>query len=208
MTEDEFIFEIESGVERRHIEYKGPGSIADKQLVGKVTRAILAMTNRRDGGTVIVGVADAGGVLDPVGLDAITASEWTRDALADKVAPLVDPSVDFDLEHMSYKSRIFVVITVREFDETPVFCRANRQSSTSKDMILREGALYVRGRRKPETVEIRTSQEMRDLLDLGVTKGLRRYMEQSNAAGIIVGVPAQAKGSAALFRSQLSDLGV
>jgi predicted HTH transcriptional regulator len=130
MTEDEFVFEIESGVERRHIEYKGPGAITDKQLVGRVTRAILAMTNRQDGGYVIVGVNEVNGVLKAVGLDPADVAAWTRDALADKVAPLVDPSVDFDLERRVYKGMTLVVITVREFDETPVFCRADRPSST------------------------------------------------------------------------------
>ncbi|MFT4038599.1 MAG: ATP-binding protein [Thermomicrobiales bacterium] len=208
MTEEEFVLEIESGLERRHIEYKGPGSINDKQLVGKIARAVLAMTNRQDGGYVIVGVGDANGTLDPIGFDLKAIESWTRDALADKLAPLADPSVDFDLEHQAYNGRFFVVILVREFDESPVFCRANRQSSSSHDMILREGALYVRGRRKPETIEIRTSQEMRDLLDLALTKRLRRYVEQSQAAGVGLGVLPPAVSSSAKFRDQLSDLGI
>lgn len=205
MTDEEFAALIELGAEQRNVEFKGPGPISDKHLVHKVVRAILGMTNRLDGGYVVVGVAEIDGGLNPVGVDARTVAGWTRDALADKAAPLVDPSVDFDLEHRAYRGQRFVLITVREFDETPVFCRANRNDAGNKNVVLREGALYVRSRRKPETVEIRTAQEMRDLLDLALRKRLRNFIELLQAAGLSASVSPHATDREK-FEAQIADL--
>jgi predicted HTH transcriptional regulator len=183
LTDDEFAMLLDSGAEQRNVEFKSPGPISDKQLLYKVTRAVLGMTNHLDGGLVIVGVSEHAGKLVAKGVAEADVLEWTRDTLADKVAPLVDPSVDFDVEHRVYDGRAFVLIAVREFDETPVFCRSNKHDQSGNYLVLREGALYVRGRRKPETVEVRTSQEMRDLLDLALRKRLRHFTELLQAAG-------------------------
>jgi predicted HTH transcriptional regulator len=206
MTDDEFAALIELGTEQRNIEYKRPGPISDKHLVHKVTRAILGLTNRLDGGYVVVGVEDAKGLLDPIGLQDSVIVDWTRDALADKVAPLVDPSVDFDLEHRAYRDLQFVLITVREFDETPVFCRVNI-NDTKNNVVLRDGALYVRGRRKPETIEIRTAQEMRDLLDLSLRKRLRHFATLTQAADLSISSGPRL-GDADQFSDQLAEMGL
>ena len=205
MTDQEFAVLLELGAEQRNVEFKGPGSISDKHLVHRVVRAILGMTNRRDGGYVIVGVDEVDGGLAPVDVDARSITGWTRDTLADKAAPLVDPSVDFDLELRTYQGRRFVLITVREFDETPVFWRANRNDAANKDRVLREGALYIRSRRKPETVEIRTAQEMRDLLDLALRKRLRHFTELLQAAGLTATAGPQATDREK-FAAQIADL--
>lgn len=185
MDDAELVDVIERGVEQRHVEFKGRGSIDDKHFVNRVAKAILAMTNRQDGGYVIVGVEEGGGIFNPIGIDASDLGKWTRDTLADKMSPLVDPSVDFDLEHKLYDSRWFVLLTIREFDETPVFCRADRHDATGKELVLRDGALYVRSRRKPETIEIRTSQEMRDLLDIALAKRYRHFLSRADAFGLV-----------------------
>jgi predicted HTH transcriptional regulator len=206
VTDDEFAALIQLGAEQRNIEYKGPGPISDKHLINKVTRAILGMTNRRDGGFVVVGVNEFNGALDPIGIQSSEIVSWTRDDLADKVAPLVDPSVHFDLEHRTYSGRQFVIMIVREFDETPVFCRVNKNGAKN-DVVLREGALYVRGRRKPETVEIRTAQEMRDLLELSLQKRLRNFTALAQAAGLSLS-PVPTQSDRDQFSNQLAELGL
>jgi predicted HTH transcriptional regulator len=207
MTDEQFAILIGGLSEQRHLEFKGAGSISDNQLVHRVARAILAMTNQLDGGYVIVGMEERRGAFHPDGVDPSMIEGWTRDTLADKVAPLVDPSVDFDLEHRRFLGNRFVLISVREFDETPVFCRLDKHDATGRKQILREGALYVRGRRKPESIAIRTSREMRDLLDLALRKRLRAYVELGQAAGL-PGLLPPARRSADLFAAQISDLGL
>ncbi len=54
-------------------------------------------------------------------------------------------------------------------------------------IILREGARYVRRRGKPETSEIPTQSEMRELLDLAIEKGVRRFIARARAVGLVLG---------------------
>ena len=48
------------GREQRGIEFKGPGPGTDKPFAAKVIRAIMAMSNKTDGGIVVIGVEDTG----------------------------------------------------------------------------------------------------------------------------------------------------
>ena len=68
---------------------------------------------------------------------------------------------------------------MREFYEIPVLCKR------AFDDVLRDGACYVRTSRKPETSELPTQTEMRELLDLATEKGVRKYLERAQRMGII-----------------------
>ena len=125
---------------------------------------MLGMANRRDGGRVIIGVQDIGSVLNPIGLDEAQLATWNYDHVSDRVAVYADPGVVFDLEIKEYNGRSYVVIQVEEFGDVPVLCKR------AYDDVLRDGACYVRPRRKPETTEIPTYADMRDLLDLATEK--------------------------------------
>ena len=92
-----------------------------------------------------------------------------------------DPGVSFELEVKEYDGRRYVVLEVEEFSDIPVLCKR------SYNDVLRDGACYVRTRRKPETSEIPAQAEMRDLLDLAIEKGMTRYIEQAKRIGLIVG---------------------
>ena len=82
-------------------------------------------------------------------------------------------------------NRLYILIEVKEFDDIPVLCKR------AYDDVLRDGACYVRTSRKPETSEIPTQTEMRELLSLATEKGVRRYIEQLERLGI-VSLPAVA----------------
>jgi hypothetical protein len=70
-------------------------------------------------------------------------------------------------------------------------------------MVLREGALYVRGIRKPETVEIRTSLEMRRLLDLALERRMDRFIHLAARAGFLPPQPYSPDDDR--FAEQLQD---
>ena len=77
MTDEDFIRIMELRHELSGVEFKGPGPISNRRLVAQVIRAILGMSNRRDGGIVIIGVEDSGGALSPVGLMPSDLDGWT-----------------------------------------------------------------------------------------------------------------------------------
>ena len=180
MTDQEFAEIIALGHEARGPKFKGPGARSDRRLFAQVVRAVLGMANRRDGGTVIIGVEDNGGVLGPVGLNENDLITWRYDDIADGIASYADPSVSFYREVKEYNGDQYVVLLVEEFVEIPVLCKRNY------DDILKEGACYVRPLRKPETSEIPTQADMRDLLELATDKGVARYLDRAQRLGLIV----------------------
>lgn len=201
MTDQEFAQLLALGHETRGVEFKGPGSLADRQLSAQVVKAVLGMCNRRDGGRVIVGVGDIGGVLNPMGLSATDLSTWRYDDVADRFAAYADPSVSFELEIKEYNSNQFVVIGVEEFADIPVLCKRDYQG------VLRSGACYVRSRRKPETSEIPTQADMRDLLDLATEKRLREQLALWERIGLrVVPTATPSPTDQELLDQQLGDL--
>ena len=179
MTDEEFVQIVTLGHELSGVEFKGPGPLTDSGLTAQVVRAMIGMANRRDGGNVIIGVSEQDNSLNPIGINGDELSTWSYDNLADQVARYADPSITFELEIKEYNLNQFVVLAVEEFDDIPVLCKRAHSS------VLRDGACYVRTRRKPETSELPTQTEMRDLLSLATEKGVRRYIEQLERLGII-----------------------
>ena len=201
MTDQEFADILALGRETSGVEFKGPGLLSDGMLVAQVVRAVLAMANRRDGGIVIIGVEDNESTLLPVGLINDDLTNWTYDSVADQIARYADPSVSFDLEIRVYNKASYIVLEVEEFSDVPVLCKRAYQG------VLREGACYVRTRRKPETSEIPTQSEMRDLLDLAIDKGVNRYLERARQVGLYVPPPTVRPTDLELFDEQLGELG-
>ena len=180
MTDEEFAQIMGLAHEIRGVEFKGPGASSEGRLFAQVVKAMLGMANRRDGGRVVIGVQDLGSVLNPIGLDEAQLATWNYDHVSDRVAVYADPGVAFDLEIREYNGRSYVVIQVEEFADVPVLCKR------AYDGVLRDGACYVRPRRKPETTEIPTYADMRDLLDLATEKGVRRLLAHAQRAGLAV----------------------
>lgn len=178
MTDQEFAQGIALGHELSGIEFKSPGPLSDSRLAAQAVRAILGMANRRDGGSVIIGVTEQDGRPVPEGISAADLDTWHYDAVADQIARYADPGVRFELEVKEYNGNSYVVIEVAEFDDIPVLCKR------AYNGVLRSGACYVRTRRKPETTEIPTQADMRDLLDLATVKWIRRHSDWMRRAGI------------------------
>lgn len=213
MTPDEFAQLLDLGHESQGIEFKGPFARADKEQFAEVVRAVLGMANRRDCGLIVIGVDEhddgtgSGKKLLPVGLSATDREGWDQDAVLSSVNSYVDPFVELDVVSVEHDGKHFVALHVREFDEFPVLCTKPfaKQKGNRSDVVLREGACYVRRRGRIETSEIPTHVEMRELLDLATEKGIRRFLKQAHRSGLdIVGL-RQLPDDAALFDAQRGD---
>lgn len=179
MNEEEFQELLALGHELSGVEFKGHGSKSDKPFFAQVARAALGMSNRRDGGRIVIGVGQSrGGTPDPLGLSREQLATWDYDSVADTLDEFADPNIIFEIIPVNHEGKDFVVIEVSEFADIPVLCSRDYQN------ILRRGACYVRPRRKPETSEIATQEDMRDLLDLATKKRLRKFLEQAAAVGL------------------------
>lgn len=201
MDDRDFTELLGLGYERPGVEFKGPGSRTNLHFRARVVRAVLGMANRRDGGYVVLGVEESGDTLRPIGLDEQELATWSYDDIAASLAEYADPSVTFDMEVRTYAEARFVVLRVHEFDEVPVLC------GRDYPRVLRKGACYVRSRRKPETSEIPSQEDMRALLDLAVDKGVQKWVARTRAAGLLEGAPAPStRSEEELFRKQAEDL--
>ncbi len=191
------------------VEFKGPGPRSNSYHLAKIARAVMGMANRRDGGTVIIGVEETNSMLNPIGLSQLDAATWrNNDRIIDALASYMTPPASFTRSIREFQGKEFVVLEIQEFAEIPIICKKNFQrdhQSGHPDVVLRDGACYIRSRHKPETVEATSSTEhMRDLLDLAIEKGVRKFVTQAQSAGMSLSEIAQSDG-AELFNKQLSE---
>ena len=183
--------------ETRAFEVKGPGLRSHKAFLAKVVRATLAMGNLPDGGRVCIGIDNKKMAAMQPGLDATQFAEWSSfDAVTGAFTEYVDPPLQLAVWPMSLSSGVqVVVIDVEEFRDIPHFCRKDYPG------LLRRGALYVRPRGKPETVEVSGPTELREVVELATEKQVRRFLRTARAGGIEIGASAPAD----LAASQYAD---
>jgi hypothetical protein len=184
VTEQEFKGYLAIGHESDGIEFKGPGKTSDKAYFAKVVRAVLGMANRRDGGTVIIGVEDNGNSLSPKGLDESQVKTWEKyDVVSGRINRYASPNISFELETPDFGGQKFAVLRVHQFVDIPILCREDYHNEKDK-LILRQGACYVRARHKPETSELPSEEEMRELLELAIDLGVKKFVRRAREAGL------------------------
>ncbi len=200
MTEQELEAILAQGHETPGVEFKGPGKRTNSAFLASVIRAMLGMANHRDGGHVILGIDSES--LEPIGLDDDVAASWLNyDALAPAVNEYASPSVSFDVQSLPFRENKIVIIRVEEFEEIPILCRKEFQGSGKKSPVLRRGACYVRA-----SPEIPSEQEMRELLELAIDKGVAKFLARVQKVGLLgAGVPLKESDSSR-FRKQVEEM--
>src|SRR6266568_1794904 len=89
---------------------------------------------------------------------------------------------------------------IREFADYPVIC--SNDLVVGGTVVVVNGRMYCRSRRTIETTEVRTVEDLRDILEIAVDKGLNRYFRQraiEDRVGKVV-------DDAERFRQQLEGL--
>ncbi|MHA6510846.1 hypothetical protein [Tessaracoccus sp. Y1736] len=171
------------GHELRSFEVKGPGNRTDKAFCAKVARATMALANIRDGGQVCLGIDETNMTAMMPGLDRNQLAAWSDyDGVHDALARYSDPPVAFAVHPLQLSNGVdVVVLEVSEFDQVPHICKRDYQGE------LQNGATYVRPRGKPQSIAVPSVAEMRDLLDLATTKGVREFVRRVGDAGLGLG---------------------
>ena len=173
---EELAVPIDLGREDRSLEYKESRSWND--LKDKIAKTALGMANIRDGGTIIIGVSQRSGSLVPQGMSQGDIDTYDADEVQAYVNRFADPYVRLEMYAVPRNVQRFIAIVVHEFDEVPVVCRRNGVG-------LRQGAVYTRSYRMPETCEVPSQTEMREIIDMATDKGVRRFLERSRRAGLL-----------------------
>lgn len=175
---------IFAGREDRNREYKQSFSWdrSNRPTMAKVTKTILAMSNLRDGGHIVIGVNEVSGIdvqFEAVGVQDDHLQTFSHDKVADFVRDYADPYVSFAVEYVQLDGMAFVVIAIAGFDEFPVICKKSYAE------ILSGATIYVRPRGgRPRSEPISNYSDLRELLDLATERGVRRFLQTQARANV------------------------
>lgn len=169
MTNDQLKELLEIGEESPRLEYKKSHPCDVEGLA----KDILAMSNLRDGGTIIIGVEQRpDGSFSPSGMKPGDLQTYNGEIIKDRVGVFADPYVNFSIYFLEYNSNEFVVIVVREFDEIPVICKKDGKG-------LQKGTIYTRTKsRRPESARVSNHSDMREIIELAVDKGTKKLVKR------------------------------
>ncbi len=170
--------------ETRNIELKASMSWSDQATKLKIVKSILAMSNIRSGGMVIIGINENGGKLDRIGMTKEHLKSFDHDKMSAYIATYADPHVRFSLRRVTLESKIFIVISIDEFERVPVLCK--KDFVVNGKTQLRQGKLYTRTWRMPETVEVSTSDDLTEIIELATEKGVARFAELVSKSGLVL----------------------
>jgi len=178
-------FYIEHRKEERYLEYKCSMTwTGDDTTKVKIAKAMMAMSNLRNGGVIVVGLKEIRrGVWEPDGMNAQQVASFSHDDIAQWVNDYAVPAVQFTVQPFVSDNNQFVIIQVREFDSVPTVCR--KQKTFGGVEALKAGAIYYRSNRKNESAPISSEEDMRELIALAVDKGVAREVRRLRELGLV-----------------------
>ena len=154
------------------VDFKEPFRLdtATKKVVCGLVKDILAMANREGGGVIIIGKKDSAGLAIDCSDEVIKSFDATK--VHDKVKGYGRPEPSFNIHwEFSPEGTRAIIITVKEFVETPVICCQTVHLPEDRSPILREGAVFIRSTiGNAKTSEISTEQDMRNLINRALLK--------------------------------------
>jgi predicted HTH transcriptional regulator len=169
MTWQEFSGLIEGSAESQSLEFKGPCEWTLKIFL----KTILAMSNLRDGGFIVVGIEN--GTANQLGLSPDQLRTFDRDVMMDQVAEFGEPPPLFDVDLIPAPSnhpavgRTFLVIHVRSFEMLPVICRKNGDG-------IKKGDLFFRNSNgRPQSAAVSSVYDMEKIVDLSISRRLEYF---------------------------------
>jgi len=161
-----------------------------------IVKDILAMANTLDGGRIVFGIED-----DPVNRVGLTDDQletFDQEVMKDQIDPYADPDVQFDVSIAEGQDGFrYIVLTIQPFTLLPVICSKGGEDVSA-------GRIYIRPRGgRPQSREVRSSAELRDILDRSIAANLRRYRE----LGIVADEDQENEvDEAAAFDAEIEDL--
>lgn len=177
-------FYILHGKEERYLEYKRSMRWTDDTTKVKIAKAMMAMANLRNGGVIVVGMQETNrGIWVPEVMTPQQISSFTQDDIAQWVNDYAVPAVQFTAGPFAFNGNQFIIIQVQEFDTTPVICR--KQKTLGGGEALKAGAIYYRSNRKNESAPILSDEDLRELINLAVDKGISRHVSRLHRLGLI-----------------------
>lgn len=181
--------------ESKSIEFKESASWNNLKI--KILKTTLAMSNLNYGGLIIIGVSERNDTWSLDGIDDQLLGTFNEDDINDYINKYASPPLLVRLVTVEYSKKVFLVIEVNEFDETPIVCKRNGPDGSK----LKRGDILIRPSGKPRTERIKSAEDIHDLLALSSEKHARKIIAISKRIGMTV-----PKSSVKIFDEELGDL--
>ncbi|SEB05871.1 Putative DNA-binding domain-containing protein [Thalassobacillus cyri] len=178
---DKILELLDAEGETRNIEFKKTYDWNNPQHKVKIVKCILAMSNTKDGGYLLLGIDE-----EKYGEEKLTGMELEHfgilnyDHIIVEVNKFADPPISFHMYPVQEDGKYFVLLRIPEFDELPIVCKRSGEQG------LKEGAVFSRSKIKPESAQIRSQSEMRELIDIAINKGVKEFYKRVRDSGLQV----------------------
>jgi hypothetical protein len=169
---------IEIGQEERNIEFKQDENWDSLKL--QIIKTSMAMANRRDGGYIVIGMKQLHNqTFERTGVCEVNLKTYDRDTIEESINEFAEPCIRVRLEnvYIQNNNNPFLFIIIDEFIDTPIICKYDKKG-------LEKGAIYYRSSSKNETAKIGLYEDMKELIELTVLKGMRKYLQNLEYIGI------------------------
>ena len=167
---------LEAPNESRAVEFKPsipwPNNIDELQnnlKAQEIIVSILAMSNLRDGGKIILGVEKVDEEkkrYEAKGMKSENLDGYDHDLIFEQIRHYGEPEPKLQISCQKWKDKDFIVFAVQSFDFVPIISKNPRHLTK-----LEHSVLYIRTD-KPESKKITEPSEMKEIVDLAVEKEL------------------------------------
>ncbi len=161
---------VRLGNENRNLDYKGGfcWEEATNDEKCEIAKDILAFSNTRDGGVILIGVNDKSGALEGLTEEQYTSFDQTK--CNSFIHKYTDPRHTSKIHRIVVDQKRVVAIDIPEFADVPILCARDAHSSVNQSkLILRRAALYMRTD-KATSEPIDDADAMRELLNRGLMR--------------------------------------
>lgn len=172
---------VDARSETRNLDYKGPMSFGPGRAEkAEILKDILAMSNTRDGGSILVGISEAdNGTFTVEGISSQQAKSFDITKIGDFARDISSAQPNLTSSPIEIDGKLLLLISVREFEEVPLVCIKTMHSVDGK-IVLRAGGIYIRTV-SAKSVEIGSAEDMQLLIDTAIQKrgdGLIRQIQR------------------------------